>query len=194
MAPKSSGIIGWLVVAGIVVVGAGGYYFYTSSTHGPTSSGVLKDLEQVSEGKQITKNAPITWSATACDYLTLGDVQKILGTDAYLPKDGYTANVCDYHAKDHEFENPKTVSLVILYRDFPQDEGERYMANALNREGHVSISGIAEKAFLEKDKYGKIDIFFYDHGTLGAYSLEGYPNKESDFKEIVKRSIARLPK
>jgi len=191
-------IIILLVIVGVVL--GGGYYVYKINTmKNSATSGAGKDLEQAAgllQGKPISKNAPADWSDTLCTYYTLADAQAVLGSTAYLPKDGFTANVCNYHVPNgqSDFYEP-SASLVILYRSYGSDFA-KIMHDSSIKSGAKDLPGVAEMATINTDKRGGVMINFFNKGVLGSISVSGFTPAEKNVEyatALAKRIIPKLP-
>ena len=181
-----------LIVIVVVVLG-GGYYVYKSQfLNTSPSSGVVKDFEDLKSGGPIGKNSPANWGATLCDYFTLADAQATLGSNAFLPKDGFTANVCDYNVTGRE---GKSGNVVILYRSYGV-AAAKLMYDSGIKDGAKDLPGIAEFATSKTDRQGDVLISFYNKGVLGGVGVDGFETPEKNLEiaiAIAKRVIPKLP-
>jgi hypothetical protein len=187
----------WIIV-GIVVVGAGttGVYYYTSSHTTNTTSGVLKDLQQLQEGQTIGKNSPTSWADSLCAYFTLDDAKAVLGQAAYLPSDGFTSNVCGYHIQNgsDSFYEP-SAGVVILYRDYSVQYAD-IMHDSSIKSGAIDVPNIGDWVTVKATSRGNADLTFYNKGVLGGISVNNAGTPEQNIniaKEIAKRVIPKLP-
>lgn len=194
---NKQGFSSLILIVTLVVVLGGGYYVYKSQfLNTSPSSGVIKDLEDLKSGGPISKNSPTNWGTTLCDYFTLTDAQAVLGSTAYLPTDGFTANVCNYHVPNggDSFNEPKA-SLVILYRSYSSDFA-KIMHDSSIKSGAQDLPGVGEIATINTDKRGGVTISFFNKGVLGGFSVSGFSPAEKNVEYVTalaKRVIPKLP-
>ncbi len=174
------------VIVLIVVAGGGGYYLIKKNEEqkdlGSANSGILKDIEEFGKGKHPGKNAPTEWSASACDYLTLAEAQKILGKDAVEKPEDITANSCDYTIPNTN----EVLAYDIAFRDYPLEWADELMKRGLDAGTHTQIFGTTDRAwYIGVDITNEIVLAFVHKNVLAHIWYKG-KNKPSIVIEQIK--------
>lgn len=174
-------IIYFLVFALIAISGI--YFSYNKKSY---NSGVINDIEKMSDS--VVNNKPVIWSSNMCDHFPLDVVKSVLGAfgkTAYLPKTGFSENVCVYKIDngDDDFIQP-SVGLAIMFKDFSKSSWDITKKNII-KAGGVGLSVSGFEAVLNKTSNDNSSLSFFKSGVYATISIKKIGTLEEREKMLI---------